>query len=283
MTTSDSIRNTPPATRTLARPHGTLAYDVQGEGPLVVLVPGLGELRQAYRQLAPRLVAGGLRVATVDLRGHGESSTGWDAYDAAAMGGDLIALIETLEGPALVIGNSYGAGPSVWAAAERPDLVRGLVLTGPFVRDHPTPSYLRWAMALMFTGPWRVRAWDAFYAGLFKAGTPPDHAEHRARLRANLSEPGRFAALSAMLQRSDAAIEARLKDVNVPALVLMGSRDPDFPNPTAEAEEVAAALHGEAEVVAGVGHYPHLEVPEAMAARVLAFDTDAVERAAARG
>jgi pimeloyl-ACP methyl ester carboxylesterase len=270
-------------THALVRPHGTLAYDVQGDGPLVVLVPGLGELRQAYRLLAPRLVAAGLRVATVDLRGHGESSTGWDAYDGTAMGGDLVALIETLGGPALVVGNSYGAGPAVWAASERPDLVRGLILTGPFVRDHPTPWYLKLAMSLMFRGPWRVRAWDAFYGGLFKAGTPSDHAEHRARLRANLSEPGRFAALSAMLKRSDAAIEARLERVKVPTLVLMGSRDPDFPDPAREANELAAALHGEAELLAGVGHYPHLEIPDAMATRVLAFAAEHDGGAAARG
>lgn len=272
-----------PTTHALVRPQGTLAYDVRGDGPLAVLVPGLGELRQAYRLLAPRLVAGGMRVATVDLRGHGESSTGWDAYDGSAMGEDLVALIETLGGPALVVGNSYGAGPAVWAASERPDLVRGLVLTGPFVRDHPTPWYLKLAMSLMFRGPWRVRAWDAFYAGLFKAGTPPDQAEHRARLRANLSEPGRFEALSAMLQRSDAAIEARLVRVEVPALVLIGSSDPDFPDPAREAKELAAALHGEGELLAGVGHYPHLEVPEAMAARVLAFAAETEDHAPARG
>ncbi len=282
MTPSTNVAEVP-ATHALVRPHGTLAYDVQGDGPLVVLVPGLGELRQAYRLLAPRLVAGGLRVATVDLRGHGDSSTGWDAYDGAAMGDDLIALIEALGGPALVVGNSYGAGPAVWAASERPDLVRGMVLTGPFVRDRPTPWYLKLAMALMFRGPWRVRAWDAFYAGLFKAGTPPDQAQHRARLRANLSEPGRFAALSAMLQRSDAAIEARLEHVTVPTLVLIGSRDPDFPDPAKEADELAAALHGEAELLAGVGHYPHLEMPDAMAARVLAFDAQTDGGATSRG
>lgn len=63
----------------------------------------------------------------------------------------------------------------------------------------------------------------------------------------------------------------RLSDVSVPARVLMGGRDPDFPDPAAEAEGVAQALGGRAEVLADVGHYPHLEVPEAMAERLLAF------------
>lgn len=258
-------------TLTLNRPTGTLAYDVTGTGPLIVAIPGLGELRSAYRTLTPRLVGAGYRVATVDLRGHGGSSVAWDAYGADAMGTDVVALVEELGGPALLLGNSYGAGPAVWAAAERPDLVAGMVLTGPFVREQTVPAPLRLAMRLAFAGPWRVRAWDAFYASLFKAAVPGDQAEHRERLRANLREPGRFAALSAMMNRSDAAIEARLERVRVPTLVLMGGADPDFRDPQAEAEAVAAALRGRAEVLPGVGHYPHLEVPDAMADRLLGF------------
>lgn len=260
-----------PQAATLTRPHGTLAYDVTGAGPLVVLLPGLGQLRSAYRHLTPELVARGFRVAALDLRGHGDSSVGWDAYGADAMGPDVVALIEALGGPALLVGNSFGAGPAVWAAAERPDLVAGLVLTGPFVRPQPTSWLQRLAMRLLFGGPWRVAAWDTFTASLLKAGRPVDEAAERARLRAALREPGRFAALLAMLARDDAPIAARLGRVAAPSLVLMGGADPDFPDPTAEATAVAAALGGEAETLAGVGHYPHLEVPVALAARIAAF------------
>src|SRR5690242_21805763 len=56
---------------------GRIAYDVTGEGPLVVLSHGIGDRRQAYRFLAPTLAQAGYRVANADLRGHGESSLGW--------------------------------------------------------------------------------------------------------------------------------------------------------------------------------------------------------------
>lgn len=266
----------------LVRPGGTLAYEVAGAGPLVVLLPGLGQLRSAYRHLVPELVARGFRAATLDLRGHGASSVGWDAYGADAMGPDVVALIEALGGPALLVGNSYGAGPAVWAAAERPDLVAGLVLTGPFVRPQRTPWALRAAMAALFGGPWRVAAWDAFTNGLLKAGRPDDQDAERARLRASLREPGRFAALAAMLARDDAPIAARLGRVRAPALVLMGTADPDFRDPMAEARTVAEALGGRAEALEGVGHYPHLEVPGALAERLAAFATAAFA-AIARG
>ena len=68
---------------------GRIAYDVTGAGPLVVLAHGMGNRRDAYRFLAPQLVAAGYRVANVDLRGHGESSTGWSSYTRTDTAGDL--------------------------------------------------------------------------------------------------------------------------------------------------------------------------------------------------
>lgn len=269
------IADPAPRTATLERPDGTLAYEVAGSGPLIVLLPGLGQRRSAYRHLVPELTARGYRTAALDLRGHGDSSVGWPAYGADAMGPDVVALIEALGGPALLVGNSYGAGPAVWAAAERPDLVAGVVLTGPFVRPLPTPWALRVAMRVLFGGPWRVAAWDAFTNGLLKAGRPDDQGAERARLRASLREPGRFEALAAMLARDDAPIAAQLDRVRARSLVLMGTADPDFPDPMAEARAVADAMGGRAEALEGVGHYPHLEVPVALAERLAAFAEDA--------
>jgi pimeloyl-ACP methyl ester carboxylesterase len=64
-------------TRHFRLPEGTIAYDDRGSGPLVIMVPSLGDLRQEYRFLAAPVLAAGYRVVTVDLRGHGASSTGW--------------------------------------------------------------------------------------------------------------------------------------------------------------------------------------------------------------
>jgi pimeloyl-ACP methyl ester carboxylesterase len=49
--------------------------------------------------------------------------------------GDIVALVEQLGGPAAVMGNSMDAGAAVLAAADRPELISGLVLVGPFVRN----------------------------------------------------------------------------------------------------------------------------------------------------
>ena len=68
-----------------------------------------------------------------------------------------------------------------------------------------------------------------------------------------------------MLYASKAASEERLPRVSAPALVLMGSKDPDFKQPEVEAQWVANSLHARMEMVPGAGHYPHAEMPDVVA------------------
>ena len=62
----------------------TLAYDVIGQGPLVVLAHGIGDSRHSFRFLAPAVAEAGYRVANVDIRGCGDSSLGWAAPTSPA-------------------------------------------------------------------------------------------------------------------------------------------------------------------------------------------------------
>ena len=123
---------------------GRIAYDVTGQGPLVVLSHGIGDRRQAYRFLAPELAAAGYRVAVADLRGHGESSMGWtsvtgkDAISRTDVAGDLLALIRHLGGPAVIVGHSISGGAATIAAAMEPELVSGIVEINPFTRVQKT-------------------------------------------------------------------------------------------------------------------------------------------------
>lgn len=273
--------NTTLATRVLTLPAGCLAYeDSGGPGPLVVAIPGLGDVRQEYRFLAPRLIAAGYRVVTLDLRGHGESSVGWPDYLTQSVGADILALVESLNaGPALLIGTSMAGGAIAWAAAERPDRVVGLVLINPFVRPLPGSVVQTLMVKTLMRRPWGPTAWGYYYQTLYPTQRPADFDRYKAALVANLKQPGRFEAAVAMMNDDKAAIEPRLGEVHAPALVLMGSEDPDFPDPLAEGRLVAERLHGAMDVIDGAGHYPHVEFPEPTAARTLAFLAGAREAA----
>lgn len=250
---------------------GRIAYDETGSGPLVLCVPSLGDVRQEYRFLTPQLVEAGFRVVTMDLRGMGESSTGWSDYSVAGVGADIVALLRALDaGPAIVVGTSMAAGAAVWAAAEAPDSVVGLVLIGPFVRGE-TSRVNALLYRVLFARPWGPAAWQWYYNTLYPTRKPDDFAAYSAALRANLAEPGRIEVTARMAMASKAASAARLDRVTTPVLVLMGSKDPDFKAPESEARWVAEALGGTYDIIDGAGHYPHAEMPEVTGAHVRTF------------
>lgn len=260
------------------RPGGILAVELRGEGPLIVCVPGMGESRTSFRHLAPSLVAAGYRIALMDLRGHGDSSTGFDTYDDPAVAGDVLAVIDQLtDGPAVVVGNSMGAAAGVIAAAENPEAVRQLVLIGPFVRDQSSRVGARLLMRLALLRPWGPSVWRSFYRSLFGKQLPDDHEECVERTLDLLRRPGRWAAFQQTAQTSHASAEAALASVAAPVLVIMGEKDRDFTDPRAEAAWVAEALRGEYCMIAGAGHYPMAEQPKATLTSILPFLTSGVQ------
>jgi len=255
----------------LDRPEGRIGYDVGGEGPLVVLVPGMGDLRSAYRFTAPALRDAGYRVACTDLRGHGTSDTTFASYGDVETAGDIIALIEELDGPAVVVGNSMGAGAAVFAAAERPDLINGLVLVGPFVRNGQSSAIQRVMLRIAMARPWAAMTWNSYLPKLYKGQRPIDFEEYRKNVVANLRRPGYAKSFSLTTRTDHSVAESRLGELAVPTLVVMGERDPDFPDPRAEAEWIAHALHASVVMVPDAGHYPQSQQPQITTSAVQSF------------
>lgn len=258
-------------TRFLDRGAGRIAYDVTGQGPLVVAVPGMGDLRSTFRHLTPALVDAGYRVATMDLRGHGDSDATFTAHDDEAAAGDVQALVEHLGGPAVLIGNSMGAGAVTLVAARRPDLVRALVLIGPFVRNPETGAATLMAFRAMMGGPWAGRVWTAYLPSLYPGRRDEGFQAHRQAIAASLRRPGHRRAFTATTRTSHAPVEAVLDRAQAPTLVVMGERDRDFPDPAAEAALVAERLRGRVALVPEAGHYPHAEFPERTMPPILDF------------
>ncbi|WP_238015488.1 alpha/beta hydrolase [Dactylosporangium sp. AC04546] len=248
---------------------GRIAYDDSAPGgPLVLCLPGMGVTRRTYEPFVPLLVQAGYRVVTMDLRGAGDTDAHWTDYSPQAIGRDAIALIKQLNaGPAILVTNSYTAATAIWAAAEAPELFSAIVLGGPFARVMPKPN------VIMRAAQWAATTyrplWMMFWASLYRT-RKPNPAEREA-LKASLAEPGRMAAIKAMGDADKSVCEARMPEVRTPALVVMGTRDPDFPDPAAEAELVAGRISGSVVMIDGAGHYPHSEFPEETAAAVLAF------------
>ncbi len=263
----------------LHRPEGRLAYDVSGEGPLVICLPGMGDIRSTYRFLTPALVDAGFRVATMDLRGHGDSDATFSSYDDEAAAGDLVALAQELGGQAIVAGSSMGAGAAVIAAAQRPDLVTGLVLFGPFVRNPSLNPVLRLLFRVMMVPLWARPVWKAYLPTLYAGRRPDDFMAQRDAMISALKRPGHTRAFARTTRTTHAPAEALLGDVTAPSLVVMGTLDPDFPDQQGEAAWIAARLDSEVVMVDDAGHYPQSQRPDVVVPAVVAFAERVTSRA----
>lgn len=274
---------------------GQIAYDVTGDGPLVVLSHGMGEHRGVYRFLGPALAQAGYRVANADLRGHGESSMGWTSVTGKAaitrtdVANDLQALISHLGGPAVIVGHSLSGGAATIAAAQAPELVCGIVEINPFTRAQSLDlgallrnrRYRRGMTRLLGAQMLRsLRMWMR-YLELAYPSKPADYVEYMAGVRAKLTEPGRMAEFIKTARTTPADAQAKLPGVGCPALIIMGTLDPDFPDPRAEGEAIAAAIPaglGSVALIDGAGHYPHAQFPGEVAALVIPFLTQHARR-----
>lgn len=258
----------------LTRPEGRIAYDRTGEGPLVVLVPGMGDLRSTYRFLVPDLVAAGFTAVSVDLRGHGESDVGFGSYGDAETAEDVAALLDELGEQAVIVGNSMGAGAGAFLTAVRPELVRGLVLIGPFVRNGEMSVLQRILMRVALARPWIATTWRHYLPSLYAGRRPEDLSNHLDDIVASLKRPGYASAFAALARNLDHdVVEQRLEQVRTPTLVVMGALDPDFPDPEGEARWVAERLDGDVVMVPEAGHYPHAQRPDLVGPAVVDFIT----------
>ena len=264
---------TPIVTQFLAVDGGSIAYDdTGGSGPLILAIPGMGDLRSEYRFIRAALQQAGYRVVTMDVRGYGETKAKWNDYSAHAVGCDALALLDHLKaGPAVILGNSFAAGSAVWAAHDAPTSVSGVVLLGPIMRDQKVSWLTNLTLEAGFAGPWRVWFWTTYWESLFPTKKPADQSQVKEALVQNLREPGRMEALQSMIKLSKADTEAILPHTKVRALVVMGTRDPDFADAKEEAKWLAAQLAADTLIIEGAGHYPHTEMPELVAKKLLPF------------
>jgi pimeloyl-ACP methyl ester carboxylesterase len=264
---------------------GRIAYQVIGNGPLVVLSPGMADTRESYRFLAPLIAEAGYRVASVDLRGHGESSTGWSSYSRADTAGDLIEVIKKIGGPAVIVGQSFSGGSATIAAATHHELVSAIVEIDPFTRPAKislsgmlrNASYRRGGLLLtLFVVTRRVSYWSKYLDVAYPGKKPADWNTWLAALRANLSEPGRMKAALAMATSKAVDAEAQIANVTCPTLVIMGTKDSDWVDPEAEATALVGLFGaglGHYEMIEGAGHYPHAQYPQQVANVLVPFLT----------
>jgi len=111
-----------------------IVYDYEGEGPLLLMVPGAGGDARLHAALA-RVLRRRYLVVRHDRRCNARSTGDRNRpLDVAQHARDAAAVIEAMEsGPAYVFGSGAGGAIALQLASEAPDLVRGMVVHEPLL------------------------------------------------------------------------------------------------------------------------------------------------------
>lgn len=257
------VQNTESNGKFIAVPGGTLAYEVAGQGPVVLCLPSMGDTRREFERSAPRLIEAGYRVITTDLRGMGQSRGHFAAYTIQALSADIEAILEAEHSERVVlVGCSISAASAGLFALEHPDRVLGLVMISPMVYT-PSNMLVPVLLATLLRVPVLGRAiWASYFKNLYPSHpVEPDYLEG---LRTSLKQPGSMKSIVGMILAP--RLDERLAQMKVPTLAYFCTKDPDFSNEQG-VRETAAKLQQQipdAEVVIldDLGHYPHRESPE---------------------
>jgi pimeloyl-ACP methyl ester carboxylesterase len=284
--------------------NGTRLHVVEaGTGPLVLFLHGFPEFWWAWHHQVRAVAEAGFRAVAVDLRGCGASDKPPRGYDGYTMAADVAGLIRALgERGAILVGSGYG-GLLAWAAATfHPRLVRRLVVVGAahplrlraaLVTD-PRGQLAAALPVLRFQVPRfeHVLTRDgAALAGeyLRRWGGPdwvdgPDFADYETHCRDAIRIPQaafcameayRWALRSALRLHGYRFVKALQRPIVSPTLQLHGAVDPATLPRTAQGSGRYVIADYEWRLIDGVGHFPHVEVPELITAEILRWAKEA--------
>jgi pimeloyl-ACP methyl ester carboxylesterase len=250
------------------------------DAPVVVIVPGTAAWSGFWASAAQAIAKAGFRVVAVDLPPFGYSSRpDRGGYTRAEQAERLAALLDSLKfAKPIVLAHSFGAGAAVELALRHPGRLGGLVLVDgalalpPERGEPPTdPAWLKAALASkpiagavvdsVLVNPWLTRR---LLAGLLAR---PEAATDAlvATLQRPYRRPGTSVAyarwLPSLLFRARDALSAdpaAYRGLRLPVALLWGADD--HVTPIAQGERLRALIPGATlDVIAGVGHIPHIE------------------------
>ncbi len=246
------------------------AYAIEGAGPPVLLIHGVGARLDAWDGVVAAL---GGRFTTIrfDLRGHGESSKPPGPYSAALFAEDARALLDHLGiGRCHVAGHSLGATVALRLALDAPDRVERLALLSAAAgRTDEERQRVLERLAIVehgIPGEHFRRSLSRWFSDEFRRDNPELLERYAVRNMEN--DPRAYAAAYHVLATTDLADEAGR--VRVPTLIVTGEGDIGS-NP-----RMARLLHARIsgsrlEILAGLRHAILIEAPTTVARLLAGF------------
>ena len=267
----------------------TRVLELEGEGPPLVLLHGWGDSADTWRPLLDRLGRVGRRALAVDLPGYGTASPLGPGAMLPQLDAFAGALVEHLDTPVVVAGNSLG-GVVALRLAERADLpLAGVVPIAPAGLDMPRwfdiierDPVVRRVLALPVPIPPPVlqRTVAEVYRRLvFAQPVDPRVLSTFASHHRDRAAVHRLLASGRRLLPELTASPFEHHRVRCPVLLVWGTRDRMVSH--SGAQRLAQAIpHTRVELLEDVGHCPQLEATDRLLELLLDFPGTRTQRAA---
>lgn len=249
-----------------------LYYRLEGRAgrPRLVLLHPVGADHSLFDAVVPLLLPH-YQVLRLDLRGHGGSSTpDGEGYRVEQLADDVLALCDHLGWDRFAVcGVSLGGMTAMQIALQAPRRVQALIACSASPRM-PEPPGGGWDARIAAA---RAHGVAAQAAGMAERMFSPDYqATEPAAIGTFISafermDPAGFAGCLAVLRDTD--LRDRLAKIDVPALVINGSRDALIPLDVGRslAQGLARGRHQ----LLDAGHFPMIEAPGAFVDAVEGF------------
>jgi len=241
--------------------------EAAGAGPPLLCLHTAGaDARQFHPQLADPALAAQWRLLAFDLPSHGRSlpPQGWNGERYRQTQRQYlqwcVAVIEqVVREPVVVMGGSMGAAAALALAAERPDLVRGVVALEPPVRPRGRRNAFLTHAAV--NGGWH----SAAYVRGLMSPTSPLRQRRIAAWIYSQGAPGVYD--GDLMFYSDEfdgeAVARRLPGERIPVHLLVGHYD--FSATVADSHALAGWIAGaQVHEMPDLGHFPMIENPAAV-------------------
>jgi pimeloyl-ACP methyl ester carboxylesterase len=234
---------------------GNLFGEHYGEGPVrVIWLHGWGRRGQDFAAAANDLARRGVASVALDLPGFGASPAPSSAGGARRYAELVLPAVQEIgDGPFVLVGHSFGGTVACVLAANHPELVRSLVLTGaPLLRSPSSRS----SPAI-----YRALRW------LHGRGVVSDARMEAARQRYGSSDYRRASGVmrDVLVISVNESYEDELTRLDVPVTLLWGDQDREVPLDVATRASVLLTTTHTLQSLQGVGHLLPSDAPEALA------------------
>lgn len=263
-----------------------LLTDGPEDGELALCIHGFPDSAWTWRHLLPLLAAAGFNAVAPFLRGYAPTSLAPDVdYGLNALGRDANALHELLgnDRPGVLVGHDWGAAAVYTALRQEPDRWRKAVaMSVPFTGARPLDLFSHEQMrrswySFLFQLPVAeaIASADDFELvdRLWADWSPGfDGGEDIRRAKDCLRPPGRLAAAIEYYRQTPSALRSEAPPpFETQLLYLHGEGDGCIGIDVVRAARLDFPPSARIEVIAGAGHFLHLERPDEVNRAVLAF------------